>query len=57
MVLWASSADKLNASTYQLAQGIGGMASFDIGPAEVAADGSATVTYRLFRQGYPRPDV
>ena len=32
------------------------MGSFDIALPETAADGSATLTYRLFRNGYPRPD-
>ena len=56
MVLSASSPDKLSSTALQLAQRIGGMSSFDIAPPETAADGSATLTYRLFRQAYPRPD-
>jgi hypothetical protein len=56
MVLAASSPDKLGTTALQLPQGIGGMSSLDIAPIEIAADGSATVTYRLFREGYPRPD-
>ena len=41
---------------FQLAQRISGMSSYDISQPETTADGSATVTYRLFRQDYPRPD-
>jgi hypothetical protein len=56
MVLSASSPDKLNNTTLQLARSIDGMSSFDIVPPKTAADGSATLTYRLFRKSYPRPD-
>lgn len=56
MVLSASSPDQLVSTDVALAPRISGMGSADIAPPEIAADGSATVTYRLFRQGYPRPD-
>jgi hypothetical protein len=56
MVLAATSADQLRHTTFQLIPRISGMGSFDIALPETAADGSATLTYRLFRNGYPRPD-
>lgn len=56
MVLSASTPEQLRGTDAALAPRITGMGSLDIAPPETAADGSATVTYRLFRQGYPRPD-
>jgi len=56
IVLSASSPDKLSGTALQLSRRISGMSSFDIAAPETAADGSATLTYRLFRQAYPRPD-
>jgi hypothetical protein len=56
MVLSASSPDQLQNTDLALGPRITGMGSLDIAPAETAADGTATVTYRLFREGYPRPD-
>jgi hypothetical protein len=56
MVLSASSPDQLQDTDLSLGSHIVGMNSVDISPPETAADGSATVSYRLFRQGYPRPD-
>ena len=56
MVLSASSPDELRHTTNDLSHRISGMSSFDFAPTETAADGTATVTSRLFRKGYPRPD-
>jgi hypothetical protein len=56
MVLSASSPDKLSNTELQLARRVSGISSFDVAPLDTAADGSATVRYRLFRQAYPRPD-
>jgi hypothetical protein len=56
MVLSASSPDRLQHTGLQLMRYIQGMGSFDFGLPVTAPDGSATVTYRLFRAGYPRPD-
>lgn len=56
MVLSAASSDLLSGSPHLLLPRIENMGSFDIPPPQIAADGSATVTYRLFRSGYPRPD-
>jgi hypothetical protein len=56
MVLSAASPDQLQGTEFSLGQRITGMGSVDIGPPETAADGTATVTYRLYRQGRPRPD-
>jgi hypothetical protein len=56
MVLGASSPDQLRDTALHLGHRLGEMGSVDIAPIETAADGSATVTYRLFRKGYPRPD-
>jgi hypothetical protein len=56
MVLSASSPDQLRDTALHLAHRIGEMGSIDIAPSETAADGTASVTYRLFRKGYPRPD-
>ncbi len=56
MVLSASSPDELGHTNFELDSRISGMSSFDVAPPQTAADGSATVTYRLFRNGYPRPD-
>jgi len=56
LVLSASSADKLGNTSLLLMQGMSGMSSIDIAPPESTADGTATSTYRLFRQGYPRSD-
>lgn len=56
MVLSASNPDHLRHTMFQLDPHITGMKGFDVAPLEVAADGSATLTYRLFREGYARPD-
>lgn len=56
MVLSASSPDQLHGTDLSLIHRISGMGSFDIAPTETEADGSGTITYRLFREGYPRPD-
>lgn len=56
MVLSAPSADDLKYLSDQLAPRITGMSSLDLSPPTTAADGTATVTCRLFRLGYPRPD-
>jgi hypothetical protein len=56
MVLSASAADDLKYLADQLAPRITGMSSLDLSPPTTGADGSATVTCRLFRLGYPRPD-
>ena len=56
MVLSASSPDELRHTTNNLSHRITGMSSFDFAPTETAADGTATVTCRLFRKGYPRPE-
>ncbi len=56
LVLSASSPEQLRGSPLELVRRIGAMGSFDIGTPERAADGSATVTYRMFRSGHPRPD-
>jgi len=56
MVLTASSPDRLQHTGLQLMRYIQGMGSFDFGLPATAPDGTATVTYRLFRAGYPRPD-
>jgi hypothetical protein len=57
MVLTASNPDDLKAVARQLANKITGMNSFDVPPPVVAPDGRATVTCRLFREGFPRPDA
>jgi hypothetical protein len=56
MVLSASSTEQLSGTALHLMHRITEMGSVDIAPPVTAADGSATVTYRLFRKGYPRPD-
>jgi len=56
MVLSAPSPDQLRHTSFQLDPRIIGMSGFAVSPPEIAADGSATVTYHLFREGYPRPD-
>lgn len=56
MVLSASDPEQFNLASLQLDPRISGMSSFAVAPPETAADGSATLTYRLFREGYPRPD-
>jgi len=56
MVLFAPTPDDLGAIDLQLGPHITGMGSIDIAPPQTGADGRATVTCRLFRQGYPRPD-
>lgn len=55
MVLSASSPDQLRHVNFQLVPRISGMGSIDLAQPETAADGSATVTCRMFREGYPRP--
>ena len=57
MVLSASSADHLRDTALRLGHRIGDMGSIDIAQPDTAADGTASVTYRLFRKGYPRPDT
>jgi len=56
MVLTASSPDRLQHTELQLVRNIQGMGSFDFGVPVTTPDGTATITYRLFRAGYPRPD-
>jgi len=56
MVLSASDPEQFSRASLQLDPRITGMSSFAVAPPETAADGSATMTYRLFREGYPRPD-
>jgi len=56
MVLSASSPEELRYTSFQLGPRIAGMSSYDVAQPETAADGTATVTYRLFRMGYQRPD-
>ena len=56
VVLSASSPDLLQGAELRLVHRIAGMDSFDIGRPEAAPDGSGKVTYRMFRDGYPRPD-
>jgi hypothetical protein len=56
LVLSASSADHLRHTSLALTQRISGMGRIDIAAPETDADGTATVTCRMFRQGYPRPD-
>jgi hypothetical protein len=56
VVLSAASPEQLRGTSLQLARRIGEMSRFDVGPPETAADGSAVLTYRMFRSGYPRPD-
>jgi hypothetical protein len=56
MVIAAPSAEQVRGSHLELVRRIGEMGSFDIGTPESAVDGTTTVTYRMFRSGYPRPD-
>lgn len=56
MVISASGPDQLGHTSFQLDPHISGMSGFEVSAPEAAADGSATVTYRLFRKGYARPD-
>ena len=56
VVLSASNPDQLRHAELRLAPRITDMSSFEIAAPEIAADGNATVTYRMFRKGYPRPD-
>jgi hypothetical protein len=55
LVLSAATSDHLHNAALQLGHRINGMSSFRVGRPESDADGSAVVTYRLFRQGYPAP--
>jgi hypothetical protein len=57
MVLTAANPDDLKSVARQLASKVTGMNSFDVPPPVVAPDGRATVTCRLFREGFPRPDA
>jgi len=56
MVLTASSAEDLGHIAEELGNRITGMNSMDMSPPSSGPDGRTTVTCRLFRQGYPRPD-
>jgi hypothetical protein len=56
MVLSASDAEQFSHASLQLDPRITGMSRLVMALPETAADGSATVTYRMFREGYPRPD-
>jgi hypothetical protein len=56
MVLTASSAEDLGHIAEDLGNRITGMNSMDMSPPSSGPDGRTTVTCRLFRQGYPRPD-
>lgn len=56
MVLSAASAEDLQYISHQLPSHVTGMGSLDLAPPEIGVDGTATVTCRLFRQGYSRPD-
>jgi len=55
MVLAAPAKDQLVNTAFQLGHRISGMSSYDVAQPRTNADGSATVTYRLFRQGYSQP--
>jgi len=55
LVLSAATPDHLRMTALQLGHRISGMSSFRVGQPESETDGSAVVTYRLFRQGYPAP--
>lgn len=55
VVLSPSNPDQLRHAELRLAPRITDMSSFDIAAPETAADGNVTVTYRMFRKGYPRP--
>lgn len=56
MVLSTKRGDNSNPTGFLLSQGLAGIDSLDVLAPVSSADGSSTVTYRLFRQGYPRPD-
>lgn len=56
LVLSAATADDLKYLPDQLAPRFTGMSSIELSAPVTGADGRATVTLRLFRQGYPRPD-
>jgi hypothetical protein len=56
MVLSASSTEDFGHVTQELGNRIVGMGSVDLEPPQKEPDGSATITCRLFRAGYPRPD-
>lgn len=57
MVLSASSSDQLShGNALAVLRHLGEVGSFDFAQPQTAPDGSATVTYRLFRKGYARPD-
>jgi len=56
MVLSASSSDDFAHVTQELGNRIVGMGSVDLEPPQTGPDGSTTITCRLFREGYPRPD-
>ncbi len=56
LVLSAPSADLLAGIDVQLASQLTELGSMDIQPPVTAANGAATVAYRMFRKGRPRPD-
>lgn len=56
LVLSAPSAEQFRQTAMLLAPGIDGMSSFDLSAPETAPDGTATVTCRMYRKGYARPD-
>lgn len=55
LVLTAKTAEDLQGSMHELAHRISGMAGFKLGVPESGSDGSSTVTYRFFREGFPMP--